>query len=112
MSHTKVSQTNTRRRFLKCALVSTILIPVFSGRDASAAELTPLDPSDATAQSLGFVTSASKAASTNPTIKSGQHCGVCLQFQGKSSDAAAGCSLYPGHSVPSGGWCGAFAQRS
>jgi hypothetical protein len=36
---------------------------------------------------------------------------VCMQYQGKASDKTAGCSIYPGHSVPSAGWCAAFAQR-
>jgi hypothetical protein len=30
----------------------------------------------------------------------------------QSSDAAAGCGIYAGHSVPSRGWCRAFSQRA
>jgi High potential iron-sulfur protein len=102
-----------RRDFLKCALASAVVIPALGAADARAAGLTPLDPTDPTAQSLGFVPDASKVdASANFTFKSGQHCGVCMQYQGKQSDATAGCSIYPGHSVPSRGWCSAFAQRS
>jgi hypothetical protein len=108
-----MSGTIVRRDFLKCALASAVVIPALSAADARAAGLTPLDPTDATAQSLGFVPNASKvAANANPSFKPGQHCGVCMQYQGKSSDTTAGCSIYPGHSVPSAGWCGAFAQRA
>jgi High potential iron-sulfur protein len=108
-----MSGTIVRRDFLKCALASAVVIPALSRADARAPELTPLDPKDSTAQSLGFVPDASKvAANANPTFKPGQHCGVCMQYQGKSSDSAAGCSIYPGHSVPSAGWCSAFAQRA
>jgi hypothetical protein len=108
-----MSDTIVRRDFLKCALASAVVIPALGGADAIAAGLTPLDPTDSTAQSLGFVPDASKvAANPNLTFKSGQHCGACMQYQGKSSDKTAGCSIYPGHSVPSAGWCSAFVQRA
>jgi hypothetical protein len=107
-----MSSTIVRRDFLKCALVSAVVIPALSGEYARATGLTPLDPADSTAESLGFAPDASKVdASANPTFKSGQHCGICMQYQGKKSDSTAGCSIYSGHSVPSGGWCMAFAQR-
>jgi High potential iron-sulfur protein len=109
-----MSQAIVRREFLKSALASAVVIPALGGAAArGATSLIPLDPRDPTAQSLGFIPDASKvAASANPAFKAGQHCGVCLQYQGKSSDATAGCSIYPGHSVPSNGWCSAFAQRT
>jgi len=108
-----MSRTIVRRDFLKCALASAVVIPALSVADARATGLTPLDPTDSTAQSLGFVPDASKVdASAHHAFKSGQHCGVCAQYQGKQSDAKAGCTIYPGHLVPSGGWCGAFVQRS
>ena len=108
MSHTIV-----RRDFLKRALASAVVIPALRAADAKAEGLTPLDPNDAIAHSLGFVPDTSRlAANTNPAFKPGQHCGVCMQYQGKASDKTAGCSIYPGHSVPSAGWCGAFAQRA
>jgi hypothetical protein len=102
-----------RRDFLKCALASAVVIPVLSALDAQAAGLTPLDPTDPVAQALGFVPNAAKAtANPNPAFKPGQHCGVCMQYQGKASDATAGCGIFAGHSVPSSGWCSAFAQRT
>jgi hypothetical protein len=105
-------RTIVRREFLKCALASTVVIPVLAAADARAADLTLLDPTDPVAQSLGFVPDASKVtANANPTFKAGQHCGVCMQYQGKPSAATAGCGIFAGHSVPSGGWCSAFAQR-
>ena len=108
MSHTIV-----RRDFLKCALASAAVIPALGGTGARADSLTPLDPAEPTAQALGFAVDASKvAASANPTLKAGQHCGVCAQYQGKPSDKSAGCSIYPGHSVPAKGWCRAFVQRT
>ena len=108
MSHTMV-----RRDFLKRALTSAAVIPALGGTGARADSLTPLDPADPTAQALGFSVDASKvAASANPTLKSGHHCGVCAQYQGRPADKSAGCSIYPGHSVPAKGWCRAFVQRT
>jgi hypothetical protein len=108
-----MSSTILRRDFLKCALASAVVIPALGAADARAAGLPLLDPSDPVAQSLGFVPDASRvAANANPTFKPGQHCGICMQYQGKPSDATAGCGIYAGHSVPSRGWCSAFAQRA
>src|SRR4029077_1722675 len=104
MSHTMV-----RRDFLKRALASAAVIPALGGTGARADSLTPLDPADPTAQALGFVLDASRVdANANPTFKVAQHGGVCAQYQGKPSDASAGCSIYSGHSVPVKGWCRAF----
>ena len=108
-----MSRTIVRRDFLKCALASAVAIAVPRAANAMATDLTPLDPTDPTAQALGFVPDASKvAANANPMFKPGQLCGVCLQYQGKASDAAAGCGIFAGHSVPSRGWCKAFVQRT
>jgi hypothetical protein len=108
-----MSCTILRRDFLKYALASAVAIPALCAADARAAGLPLLDPTDPVAQSLGFVPDASKvAANANPTFKPGQHCGVCMQYQGKAADAAAGCGIFAGHSVPSRGWCRAFGQRA
>jgi hypothetical protein len=108
-----MSCTMFRREFLKCALASAAIIPVLRAADARAAGLPLLDPADPVAQSLGFVLDVSKVvANANPTYKPGQHCGVCMQFQGKPSDVTAACGIYAGHSVPSRGWCRAFGQRA
>jgi High potential iron-sulfur protein len=101
-----------RRDFLRFALASAVIIPVLSPADARAGDLPLLDPADPAARSLGFVPDALKVvANANPAFKPGQHCGVCVQYQGKASEAAAGCSIFAGHSVPSRGWCTAFVQR-
>jgi High potential iron-sulfur protein len=108
-----MSRAIVRRDFLKCALASAVAVPALSAVGAWAAGLTPLDPTDPTAQSLGFVADSSKVtASANPSFRPGQHCGVCAQYQGAPSDTRAGCSIYPGHSVPAKGWCKAFSQHS
>jgi hypothetical protein len=105
--------TIVRRDFLKYALASAVIVPALTTTDADAAGLPQLDPTDPVAQSLGFVPDASKiVANASPTFKPGQHCGVCMQYQGKATDSTADCGIFAGHSVPSSGWCMAFAQRA
>jgi hypothetical protein len=102
-----------RRDFLKYAFASAVITPALGTTDAGAAALPLLDPTDSIAQSLSFVPDASRVtANANPTFKPGQHCGVCMQYQGKPSAPTGGCGIFAGHAVPSGGWCKAFAQRA
>jgi hypothetical protein len=108
--HSKLS----RRLILKRGAVAISVIPILnlSTFVAQAAGLPPLDPNDPTAKALGFVTDSTKVdATTNPTHKAGQKCGICAQFQGKAGDASGGCNIFAGHSVPEGGWCRVWAQK-
>jgi hypothetical protein len=106
----------SRRDWMKRALLASALIPALGliGRSARAqGGLTPLDPKDPQAKSLGFVTDASKVdPKAFPTFKKGQHCGNCAQYQGKPTDPMAGCNIFAGHSVPAAGWCKVWVQRS
>src|SRR5215475_865117 len=99
----------SRRALVKRALLGGALIPVLSVIETktwAAANLTPLDPNDATAKALAFTNDASKVdAKAHPTYKPEQKCGNCLQYQGKATDATAGCNIFPSHSVPASGWC-------
>ena len=104
----------SRRAIVKGGLIAGALIPAATlfGEPACAAALPMLDPTDPTAKALGFVTDASKVdAKANPTFKAGQKCSTCAQFQGKPSDASAGCNIFAGKSVPAGGWCKVWAQK-
>jgi hypothetical protein len=106
----------SRRDWMKRALLASTLVPALGliGRKSHAeGGLTPLDPKDPAAKSLGFVTDASKVdAKAFPTFKKGQRCGTCAQYQGKPTDPTAGCNIFAGHSVPTGGWCKVWVQRS
>jgi hypothetical protein len=110
-----MQQKISRRALVKGGLIAGALVPAFGliAESAAAADaLTPLDPNDAMAKSLSFVTDATKVnASANPTYKPGQKCGTCAQFQGGSA-ASGGCNIFAGHSVPSGGWCKVWAAKS
>jgi High potential iron-sulfur protein len=105
----------SRRSLIKGGLIAGALAPAYGliGNAAYAAGLPALDPNDPTAKALGFVTDASKVdASANPTYKATQKCGTCAQFQGKAGDATGGCNIFAGHSVPMGGWCKVWAQKT
>jgi High potential iron-sulfur protein len=100
----------SRRTLLHTVLASPALGLLAAG--ALAADLTPLDPTDPTAKSLGFVLDSSKVdAAANPTHKPEQRCGTCAQFQGKAGDKTGGCNIFAGHSVPAAGWCKVWAQK-
>jgi hypothetical protein len=105
----------SRRAIVKSGLIAGALVPALGllGNTAGAQTPTPLDPSDPTAKSLGFVTDASKVDTTaNPTYKAGQKCGTCAQFTGKAGAASGGCNIFVGHTVPASGWCKVWAQKS
>jgi High potential iron-sulfur protein len=104
----------SRRAMVKRSLLAGTLMPAFGLiGNAEAAGMTPLDPNDPQAKALGFVTDASKVSpAAEPTFKPSQKCGTCAQFQGKAGDATGGCNIFVGHTVPSGGWCKVWAQKS
>jgi hypothetical protein len=104
----------SRRSIVKGGLIAGAMLPMAGliSRNAAAAALPPLDPSDPTAKALGFVNDASKVdAKAYPTFKPGQKCGTCAQYQGKTGDATAACTIFAGKSVPQGGWCQVWAQK-
>jgi High potential iron-sulfur protein len=105
----------SRRAIVKGGLIAGALLPAVGlvSREAAAAALPPLDPSDPTAKALGFVTDSSKVdAKKYPTYKPTQKCANCAQFQGKPTDATAACTIFAGKSVPQGGWCQVWAQKT
>ncbi len=104
----------SRRVLVKTGLIAAACFPLASvvAQSSRAADLTPLDPNDPMAKSLGFVADASKVdPAANSTYKAGQKCGTCAQFQGKAGDARGGCNIFVGHTVPQGGWCKVWAQK-
>ncbi len=104
----------SRRAMVKGGLIAGAFIPAMGliANTSTAAALPPLDPKDPTAQALGFVTDATKVdAKANATYKPDQKCSTCAQYQGKASDATAGCNIFAGKSVPAAGWCKVWAQK-
>jgi hypothetical protein len=104
----------SRRTLVNYALIAGAFLPVLhiGGEAAAADALSPLDPNDPTAKSLGYASDSSKVdASANPTHKPDQTCLSCAQFQGKPGESQAGCNIFPGKSVAAGGWCKVWAKK-
>ena len=106
----------TRRAVVKGGLLVSAIVPalgLMGNTVAATADLSPLDPKDPAAVTLGFVDNVSKVdAAANPTYAPGQQCANCEQFQGKPNDAQGGCVLFPGKSVPGSGWCKVWRKKS
>lgn len=109
-----MSDSLSRRDALKklALLVGAVGAVEVSGQ-AAAAELPHLQPDDPNAQALGYHTDATKVdVQQFPTYKPGQHCGNCLQLQGKEGDTWRPCNLFPGQLVNVNGWCRVWVARS
>ncbi|HXQ20074.1 MAG TPA: high-potential iron-sulfur protein [Candidatus Acidoferrales bacterium] len=104
-----------RRAILKGALAGLAAIPVvgvMARADAAAAAVT-LDPNDPQAKALGYVTDTTKVdAKGNPTHKPDQKCANCVQYQGKTTDPAAPCTIFAGKQVAAAGWCKVWAKKA
>jgi hypothetical protein len=95
----------SRRTLITNGFIFAAIVPTLSmvASNVDAAQSTPLDPKDPTAQALGYVTK-----SPNPA----QICANCSQFQGGASDANGGCKIFPGKQVAAGAYCKSWAKKS
>jgi hypothetical protein len=105
-----------RRDLLKGALAGLASIAVVTEVAAQAkpaAGKAPLiDPNDPQAKALGYVVDTAKVdAKANPMHKPEQHCGNCVQYQGKPTDATAPCAIFAGKGVVNKGWCKVWAKK-
>ncbi len=101
-----------RRAILKGALSSLAAIPVVAlvGRaDAAAAKV---DPADAQAKALGYITDVAKIEASNTLYKAGSKCSNCAQWQGKPTDAEAPCGIFAGKIVAGNGWCKVYSKKA
>src|ERR1044072_7681881 len=68
--------------------------------------------SDPTAQALGYKEDASKVDKAKfAKYAPGQDCGNCSFYQGKPTDAYAGCPMFAGKQVAAKGWCSAYNKK-
>jgi High potential iron-sulfur protein len=72
-----------------------------------------LDEKDATAASLGYVASASRADSGRfPTYASGNQCSSCALYQGAAGSVAGGCPIFVGRRVAAEAWCSSWSKKA
>ncbi|MGH8041244.1 MAG: high-potential iron-sulfur protein [Rudaea sp.] len=106
-----ISDTNTsRRRFFALAgsAIGAAALASALPRNARAADLPHLSPSDPTAQALHYTEDNTKAPAPH---KAGEACNNCNFFQG--GNAAYGpCQLFPGKDVHRDGWCAGYAKKA
>jgi hypothetical protein len=80
--------------------------------DAGNGEMPPVDPSDPTAQSLGYQHNAADVDATRyPDRNPAHNCSNCILYQGAAGDEWGGCPLFPGRTVNANGWCSSYTPK-
>lgn len=69
--------------------------------------------SDPQAAALGYKADAAKVDKAKfPKFAAAQLCSNCALYQGKPTDASAGCPIFAGKQVAGKGWCSAWAKKA
>jgi len=102
-----MKQTNRRTFMMQVAMGSTSLIA------AQTMAQNMVNDKEAQAITLGYAVDSTKVDIKKfPRHAPTQKCNNCALFQGKASDAAGGCPLFPGRQVVGMGWCSAYAKKA
>ncbi len=98
---------STRRTFLmQVAVAGTALAASQAQAQAK------LDEKDPQAVALGYVADTKKVDTKKfPKHTNDQRCNNCALYQGKATDAYAGCPLFGTKQVAGPGWCSAWAKK-
>jgi hypothetical protein len=100
---------SNRRDFI--AQISFFSTAMMAGSAMAAAPM--VAETDPAAKGLGYVADATKTDKVKyPKYAAGQVCTNCALYQGKATDAAAGCPLFAGKQVAGKGWCSAYAKKA
>jgi len=104
-------QLNRSRRSFVIAVAGTVSALALA-RTAQA-EAPMLDENDPAAKGLGYRTNAANVEKAKyARYEPGQDCGNCSFYQGKQTDPAAACPLFPVKRVSGKGWCSAYNKRA
>ena len=77
------------------------------------AKLPMVDEKEPQSVALGYVADTTKADKKKyPQHANDQKCNNCQLYQGKVTDAAAGCPLFAGKQVAGPGWCSAWVKKA
>ncbi|MBL8324886.1 MAG: high-potential iron-sulfur protein [Rubrivivax sp.] len=99
----------SRRRFIQIVPVAGAAL--MAARTASA-QADMVGEKDAQAVALGYVADAAKVDKAKyKQYAAGQTCANCALYQGKATDATAGCPLFGTKKVAGKGWCTAWAKK-
>lgn len=101
-------QSSRRTFFIQSAVGISALA---SGKLALAAEA--VKETDPQAVGLGYKIDGTKVDKAKfPKYAAGQICSNCVLYQGKPTDAAGGCAIFPGKQVAGKAWCSAYAKKA
>ncbi len=99
----------SRRQFIQIVPVAGVAL---LGARTASAQANLVNEKDPQAAALGYVADATKADKAKfKNYAAGQLCSNCALYQGKPTDAAAGCPLFAGKVVAGKGWCSAYAKK-
>jgi hypothetical protein len=102
-----------RRDFLKAGSLAMVSAAMASSAANAAAPAARLDEKDPQAQSLGYKHDATKVDKAKfPKYAAGQTCANCTLYQGKPTDAWAGCPIFANKQVAAKGWCSAWVKKA
>lgn len=102
-----MNQLNRRRTIIRLACGGAALATVAQPRAQSA----HVDEDSETAVALGYKHDTTKVDGAKfPTHDKAHHCANCGFWQGASSDAWAGCSMFGRKQVSATGWCVAWRK--
>ena len=99
----------SRRRFFQIVPAAGASLLAAGAASAQANMLSEKDPQ---AIALAYVADAAKVDKAKQSkYAAGQTCFNCALYQGKATDAAAGCPLFGTKQVAGKGWCSAWAKK-
>lgn len=103
------SKLEMQRRVFVVKLVSAATM--LGGSTLAWAEAKPM-VHEADAQAVNLNYKADATTVKHAKFKAGQACSNCVLFQGKPTDTAGACGVFPGKQVASKGWCAAYAKKA
>ena len=100
----------SRRRFIQIVPVAGAAL---WGARTAMAQANMVNEKDPQAVALGYVVDVAKVDKAKyKQYAAGQTCANCALYQGKATDAAAGCPLFGTKQVAGKGWCSAWAKKA
>ena len=101
---------SSRRSFLITSIGVAATVALSRQAFADAPKVSESDP---TAQALGYKADATKVDKAKfAKYAAGQSCSNCSFYQGKPTDAFAGCPMFGGKQVSGKGWCSAYNKKA
>ena len=104
-----------RRTFMRNALGTAALVSVGQlaiNSSVIASDLPLVGAKDPMAIALGYVDDAANADTAKYTkYEAGQQCEGCIFYTGEDGAGSGPCSVFPGKSVKSGGWCSTWTKK-